>query len=161
MSWKIYLINMQFLGSIDAKIDAKMRVFVPANFRKVLLASEQSVLIMRKDIFQDCLVLYPEGVWEAEIQKLRSRLSRWDKAQQQLFRQFVVDTERLELDASGRILIPKRCLQMIGADLDIQFLGVDNTIEIWGRNQLNESLIAPEDFAAEIQRVMNTGELND
>jgi len=152
---------MQFLGSIDAKIDAKMRVFVPAIFRKVLQTEGQSVLILRKDLFQNCLVLYPECVWEIEIQKLRSRLSRWDKFQQQLFRQFVVDTERLELDASGRILIPKRCLQMIGADLEIQFLGVDNTIEIWVKNQLNESLIPAEDFASEIEKIMHGGTSND
>lgn len=149
---------MQFLGSIEAKIDAKMRVFVPANFRKVLQAAGQSVLILRKDIFQDCLVLYPENVWEAEIEKLRTRLSRWDKRQQLLFRQFVVDTERLELDANGRILIPKRCIQMINAGAEIQFLGVDNTIEIWAKNQLYDSLIAPEDFAEEIQRIMTEGD---
>lgn len=149
---------MQFLGSIEAKIDAKMRVFVPANFRKVLQVAGQSVLILRKDIFQDCLVLYPECVWEQEIEKLRSRLSRWDKREQLLFRQFVVDTERLELDANGRILVPKRCLQMINAESEIQFLGVDNTIEIWAKNQLYNSLIAPEDFADEIQRIMSGGD---
>lgn len=146
---------MQFLGSIDAKIDAKMRVFVPANFRKVLQAEAQSVLILRKDIFQDCLVLYPVEVWDNEVQTLRLRLSRWDKDEQKLFRQFVVDAERLEIDASGRILIPKRYLQMIGVGSEIQFLGVDNTIEIWGKNQLNETLVAPEDFGAEIQRIMS------
>lgn len=149
---------MQFLGSIEAKIDAKMRVFVPAGFRKVLQASVQSVLVLRKDIFQNCLVLYPVDVWEAEIQRLRLRLSRWDKHQQQLFRQFVVDAERLELDGSGRILIPKRYQQMVGIESEIQFLGVDNTIEIWGKNQLVETLVAPEDFGAEIQRIMNEGE---
>ena len=146
---------MQFLGSIDAKIDAKMRVFVPANFRKVLQAEAQSVLILRKDIFQDCLVLYPIEVWDSEVQRLRQRLSRWDKSQQQLFRQFVVDAERLEIDASGRILIPRRYLQMIGIVSEIQFLGVDNTIEIWGKNQLNEALVTPEDFGVEIQRIMS------
>lgn len=146
---------MQFLGSIDAKIDAKMRVFVPANFRKVLQAEAQSVLILRKDIFQDCLVLYPVEVWDNEVQTLRLRLNRWDKDEQKLFRQFVVDAERLEIDASGRILIPKRYLQMIGVGSEIQFLGVDNTIEIWGKNQLNETLVAPEDFGVEIQRIMS------
>lgn len=152
---------MQFLGSMDAKIDAKMRVFVPANFRKVLQASGQSVLILRKDIFQDCLVLYPECVWEAEIEKLRARLSRWDKNRQQLFRQFVVDTERLELDSNGRVLIPKRCLQMINAEAEIQFLGVDNTIEIWAKDRLYESLIAPDDFAEQIQRIMTGGDADE
>jgi MraZ protein len=152
---KKYLVEMQFLGNFDAKIDAKMRVFVPANFRKVLQASAQSILILRKDIFQNCLVLYPESVWEQEIQRLRSRLSRWDKLQQQLFRQFVVDAERLELDASGRILVPKRCLQLIGGNVDIQFLGVDNTIEIWVKGQLQASLTDASSFAAEIELIMN------
>lgn len=146
---------MQFLGSIDAKIDAKMRVFVPASFRKVLQAEGQSVLILRKDIFQDCLVLYPVEVWDNEVLRLREQLSRWDRSQQQLFRQFVVDAERLDIDASGRILIPKRYVQMIGVISEIQFLGVDNTIEIWGKNQLNETLIAPESFGEEIQRIMS------
>lgn len=151
---------MRFLGSIDAKIDAKMRVFVPASFRKVLQGAAQSVLILRKDIFQNCLVLYPEDVWNAEVQTLRDRLSRWDKDHQQLFRQFVVDAERLEMDANGRILIPKRYLQMVGIDSEIQFLGVDNTIEVWRKNQLGETLIDSADFGAKIQQVMSGEELN-
>lgn len=146
---------MQFLGSVDAKIDAKMRVFVPASFRKVLLEDAQSALILRKDIFQNCLVLYPVKVWEFEIEKLRSRLSRWDKQQQQLFRQFVIDAERLEIDASGRVLLPKRCLQLVGIESEIQFLGVDNTIEIWNKEQLSDTLISPENFGLEIQCLMN------
>lgn len=146
---------MQFLGSIEAKIDSKMRVFVPAIFRKVLQASNQSVLVLRKDIFQDCLVLYPADVWEVELQKLRLRLSRWDEKQQRLFRQFVMAVERLELDASGRILLPKRYLQMIGLESEIQFLGVDNTIEIWGKEQLEQSLMDADEFGKEIQQIMN------
>lgn len=146
---------MLFLGSIEAKIDAKMRVFVPANFRKELAGAAQSVLILRKDIFQNCLVLYPECVWETEIARLRSRLSRWNKVEQQLFRQFVMDTERLELDANGRILLPKRCLQMIGAGSKIQFLGVDSTIEIWAKEQLNSTLMEVNEFAGAIQKIMN------
>lgn len=152
---------MQFLGNIEAKIDSKMRVFVPAAFRKVLQAEGQFALVLRKDIFQDCLVLYPEDVWEAEIQKLRSRLSRWDKQQQQLFRQFVVDAERLEMDASGRILISKRYLQMVDIVSEIRFLGVDNTIEVWGKGVLEDTLVESIQFGDEIQRIMNEGGLNE
>lgn len=145
---------MQFLGNIEAKIDAKMRVFVPAAFRKVLLAQGDSALVLRKDIFQDCLVLYPQSVWEGEVQKLRSKLSRWDKQQQQLFRQFVVDAEHLDMDASGRILIAKRFLQMINVESEIQFLGVDNTIEIWKKGVLNDTFVSSIDFSTEIQNIM-------
>lgn len=151
----VFMIN--FLGNIEAKLDTKARVFVPASFRKILQTSGENELILRKDLFQDCLVLYPLSVWEEEVAQLRSRLSRWDKIQQQLFRQFVVDAERLEMDANGRILIPKRCQQMIGIETEIRFLGVDNTIEIWTKEGLEKTLMPSEEFGTEIQRLMNGG----
>lgn len=152
---------MQFLGNIEAKIDTKARVFVPAAFRKILQASTQNALILRKDIFQDCLVLYPLQVWEDELTKLRLRLNRWDKMQQALFRQFVVDAERLEMDANGRILIPKRYCQMVGIVSDVTFLGVDNTIEIWAKEALESTLISADDFSASLQALMNNDSQND
>lgn len=145
---------MQFLGNIEAKIDAKSRVFVPAVFRKLLLSASQNVLILRKDIFQDCLVLYPLHVWEEEVAYLRSKLNRWDKEQQHRFRQFVVDAERLEMDANGRVLIPKRYTQMVEIVSEIQFLGVDNTIEVWAKGKLDNSMMSADDFGQEIQRLM-------
>ena len=77
---------LQFLGNIGAKADAKGRIFVPAIFRKRLQSEGEEFLVLRKDIFQDCLVLYPGSVWEREIETLRFRLNRWNR-EQQLFRQ--------------------------------------------------------------------------
>ena len=51
---------IQFLGNIEAKADAKGRVFIPATFRKQLQAASEERLVLRKDVYQDCLVLYPE-----------------------------------------------------------------------------------------------------
>lgn len=152
---------IQFLGNIEAKIDTKARVFVPASFRKILQSSAQNALILRKDIFQDCLVLYPLQVWEEELANLRSRLNRWDKSQQALFRQFVVDAERVEMDANGRILIPKRYCQMAGITSDVIFLGVDNTIEIWTKEALNSTLIAADSFSKQIESLMNNNPVNE
>lgn len=146
---------MQFLGSIEAKIDAKARVFVPAVFRKILILSGCNELIVRKDIFQNCLILYPVSIWEEEVNKLRSNLNRWDKKQQHVFRQFVSDAERLEMDANGRILIPKRCLQQIGAESDVKFLGVGYTMELWAKGELESTFVSSEDFGVEIQSLMS------
>ena len=76
---------LQFLGNIEAKADAKGRIFVPAAFRKRLQGANEEFLVLRKDIFQDCLVLYPGTVWENEIETLRARLNKWNKEQQQVF----------------------------------------------------------------------------
>ena len=71
-------VRMRFLGNIEAKTDAKGRVFLPSVFRKVLQSSGEEKLVMRKDVFQPCLVLYPESVWNEQMDTLRQRLSRWN-----------------------------------------------------------------------------------
>ena len=146
---------MQFLGNMEAKTDAKGRVFVPACFRKTLQNAGEDYLVLRKDIFQDCLVLYPGSVWEKEIEALRRRLNKWNSDQQQIFRQFVLDAERIEIDASGRILIPKRYLQLVGIDTDVRFLGVDDTFEIWAKEKLEKPLVDPDEFSERLQELMS------
>ncbi len=146
----------RFLGNIDAKADAKGRVFVPAAFRKILQTAGVSRLVMRKDIYHDCLVLYPENIWNQELDTLRARLNRWDEAQQNLFRQFVLDAEVLEMDASGRILISKRYMQIAGISSDIRFVGMDYTIEVWSKNKLDKPLMSPDDFKKGIATWMAT-----
>lgn len=146
---------LQFLGNIEAKVDSKGRIFVPATFRKQLQSSDEEYLVLRKDVFQDCLLLYPGTVWEKEIEFLRSRLNKWNKEQQQIFRQFVLDAERIEMDASGRILIPKRYLQMVNIDVEVRFLGVDNIIEIWSKDNLEKPMIVLEVFSTKLQELMD------
>ena len=99
---------IRFLGNIEVRADAKGRVFIPATFRKQLQAASEERLIMRKDVFQDCLTLYPESVWNEELNELRSRLNKWNSKHQLIFRQFVSDVEIVTPDSNGRILIPKR-----------------------------------------------------
>ena len=102
---------MRFIGKTEAKLDSKGRVFLPATFRKELQGSTADKLVLRKDVFSDCLVLYTDDVWNNQMETLRNKLNRWNKAHQQVFRQFVAEAEIVQLDASGRILLPKRCMQ--------------------------------------------------
>lgn len=145
---------MRFLGNIEAKVDAKGRAFLPSTFRKVLQASGQEALVMRKDIFQDCLVLYPEGVWNEQMDSLRSRLNRYNARHQQLFRQFVSEVELLTLDGNGRLLIPKRYLQMAGIMQDVKFIGVGDTIEIWSNDKIEDSKMDSEEFGKALEEIM-------
>ncbi len=145
---------MRFLGNIEAKIDAKGRAFLPATFRKVLQAAGEERLVMRKDVFQPCLVLYPESVWNEQMDDMRRRLNRWNKQQQQVFRQFVAEVELLTLDGNGRFLIPKRYQRMADIELDIKFTGMGDTIEIWSNSKLGEQQMSPEDFEAALENLM-------
>jgi MraZ protein len=149
---------MRFLGNIEAKTDAKGRAFLPATFRKVLQAGGDERLVLRKDVFQPCLVLYPESVWNEQMDALRSRLNRWNKQHQQVFRQFVSEVELLTLDGNGRFLIPKRYLRMADIIQDIKFIGMGDTIEIWSNQKTEELQMKPEDFGQALEELMTTEE---
>jgi MraZ protein len=146
---------MRFLGNIEAKTDAKGRAFLPAVFRKVLQASGEENLVLRKDVFQSCLVLYPESVWNTRLDMLKQQLRPWKPAHQQIFRQFVSEAEVVTLDGNGRFLISKRLQRAAGINQDIQFIGMDDTIELWSPQDLTKTLRTDEDFSREFEDIMN------
>ena len=154
---KIKEVHMRFLGNIEAKMDAKGRAFLPATFRKILQAAGEERLVMRKDVFQPCLVLYPERVWNAQMDLLRQRLNRWNRQQQQVFRQFVSEVELLTLDGNGRFLIPKRYQRMADIEQDIKLIGMGDTIEIWSNGKVGEQQLTPEAFQAALEELMSDG----
>lgn len=151
---------MRFLGNIEAKTDAKGRAFLPAAFRKVLQMNSEDRLVLRKDVFQPCLVLYPESVWNEQMDQMRARLNRWNRQHQQVFRQFVSEVELLTLDGNGRFLIPKRYQRMADIEQDIKFVGMGDTIEIWSNRKADEQQMKPEDFEAALEELMGVEECN-
>ena len=146
---------MRFLGNIEAKTDAKGRAFLPAVFRKVLQASGEENLVLRRDVFQPCLVLYPESVWNERLDMLKQQLRQWKPVHQQMFRQFVSEAEVVTLDGNGRFLISKRLQRAAGISQDIQFIGMDDTIEIWSPQDLQQTLRSDEEFGKEFEKIMN------
>ena len=149
---------MRFLGNIEAKVDAKGRAFLPAVFRKILQGGGEERLVMRKDVFQQCLVLYPETVWNAQMDEMRERLNRWNRQHQQVFRQFVSEVELLTLDGNGRFLIPKRYQRMAAIEQDVKFVGMGDTIEIWSVEQAERGQMPPEEFGTALEGLMGEQE---
>lgn len=150
---------MRFLGNIEAKTDAKGRVFLPAVFRKQLQAASEERLVLRKDVHQQCLVLYPESVWFATQEELRQRLNKWNARHRMIFRQFVSDAEVVVPDGNGRILLPKRYLQMAGIAGEVRFIGMDDTIEIWAKERTEQPFMAPGEFSQALDELLGSEEL--
>ena len=125
---------MRFFGDFTAKADAKGRVFLPATFRKVLEVNGEEQLVMRPDLFQKCLVLYPKSLWNQMLDELKSKLSRWNKAHSDILRDFVTGVEDVVLDGSGRFLINKQKLAKAGITSEVQFLAVDDHNEVWDKD---------------------------
>ncbi|MCM1311720.1 MAG: division/cell wall cluster transcriptional repressor MraZ [Bacteroides sp.] len=145
---------MRFIGDYSAKADAKGRVFLPSAFRKVMDAESGQKFILRTDLFQKCLVLYPESLWNSMLDTLRGRLNRWNGAHQNIMRRFVAEAEVVELDGNGRFLISKRKLAYAGIKQNVRFLAVDDHIEVWDEEACDVLLGSDNGLSEELQSVM-------
>lgn len=155
---------MQLIGTIEAKVDQKGRVFMPAAFRKVLSRCQEGnggkegelQLVMRKDVFEHCLVLYPEQVWNERLEQLRNKLSVWRRRDQEILRSYLSDAEWLTLDSNGRFLIPKRYLAMTGISAEVTFVGMNDTVEVWATPAFQD-MQNRVDIAGGIEEAMGFG----
>ncbi|MCQ2066864.1 MAG: cell division/cell wall cluster transcriptional repressor MraZ [Bacteroidaceae bacterium] len=158
---------MSFIGQFQAKLDSKNRVFLPAAFRRSLQseASQEAdqkeiTLIVRRDFFENCLVIYPECQWKAEIEKARARLNRFDNVQQMVYRKLISEAQELTLDANGRMLIPRALLERVGIVQEALFVGMEQTIEVWAPSVADagcgngEPFMSDADFAKGIKEFM-------
>ena len=127
-----------FIGNIEGRLDEKGRIFVPAAYRKILAESESKRIVMRRDTDNECLMFYPEHIWNEKVEQLRQTLDEWDPEDQMILMQFMADAEIFEMDGQGRILLQKKNLETIGAQQDVLFVGMLNRFALW----------APETFAA-------------
>ncbi len=140
------------IGNIDAKVDAKGRAFLPACFRRLL--DDEKVFYLRRSVFENCLVLYPEAAWNETIDELRQQLNPWVKEEDQIFRQFVAEAERIELEESGRMLLPKRYLNALGIGSTVRFIGRDTQIEIWAVGEVENTFLDADIFANKMEKLM-------
>ena len=148
-------VRMRFLGNIEAKTDAKGRVFLPATFRKQLQAAGEEQLVLRTDVHGKCLVLYPESAWNRRLDEISAKVSEWDEEEQMVLREFMAQAEVLTLDGNGRFLISRRLQQAAGIDQSVRFIGMNDTIEIWAAEKTEQPFLPQAEFAARLKTIMN------
>jgi MraZ protein len=149
-----------FIGDYQCKVDAKGRIILPMAFRKQMPAEAQDRFVVRKDIFENCLVLYSADDWDRQLEKIRRKMNPYNREQNMFRRNFFIGTLELALDTSNRILIPKRLLDQIGAKRDVVLAGQDERIEIWAADVYEKIEMPADDFANLAEKLMG-GTLND
>ena len=143
-----------FIGDYNCKVDVKGRIILPMAFKKQLPADAPDHFVVRKDIFEDCLVLYPIDEWNIQLKKIRQRINPYNREHNKFLRNFFKGTAELILDNNNRILIPKRFLDMINADRDVVLAGQDGRIEIWSADIYEKIDMTADDFANLAEKLM-------
>ncbi len=142
------------IGTYDCKIDAKGRLMMPAGMKKQMSAVLQEGFVLRRSVFQSCLELYPIKEWEVMMQKV-NKLNRFKKKNNDFIRRFSAGARMVEVDVSGRLLIPKDLIVFAGILKNIVISPAVNIIEIWDKDKYEQAINdATVDFAELAEEVM-------
>ncbi len=143
-----------FIGDYISKLDNKSRVVLPSAFKKQMDDSSEDTFIVKKDIFENCLILYPLSEWERQVEKIRQNTNPYNKEHNKFVREFFRGTAELTLDTNNRILIPKRLIDLVGIDKEVYMAGQDSKIEIWDKELYESSTIENQELASLAEKIM-------
>jgi MraZ protein len=149
-----------FIGDYTCKVDVKGRIILPMAFKKQMPADARDHFVVRKDIFENCLVLYSIEDWNRQLEKIRKRINPYNREHNTFLRNFFKGTAELSLDSNNRMLVPKRMLEIIGAKRDVVLAGQDGRIEIWATDIYDKIDMPADDFANLAEKLMG-GTIND
>lgn len=129
---------MLLIGLHKVVLDAKGRLAIPALYRPKLEEHCQSKLVITVQHHGKSLMLYPENEFE-QVAQVVGRLSDFDKAEQRFKLAFFGHAMPLEMDGSGRVLVPPLLRELVGIEKRVALVGATNKLELWNEETWNET----------------------
>ena len=149
------------IGTYECKVDAKGRVMLPSPLKKQLATSLQDGFVLKRSVFQPCLELYPMKEWNVMMQKVNG-LNRFVKKNNDFIRRFTAGVKVVEIDALGRMLIPKDLVGFASIAKDVVFSSAETIVEIWDKDLYEKSISGEDlDFADLAEEVMGNTNNSD
>ncbi|MFM1874993.1 MAG: Transcriptional regulator MraZ [Bacteroidota bacterium] len=146
------------IGTYECKVDTKGRLMLPTALKKQLLSELQNNFVLKRSMFDKCIELYPMTEWDAKM-SIVNRLNRFVRKNVEFIRLFTAGVKIVELDVTGRLLIPKDLMGFSEISKDIVLSSAGTYVEIWDKASYEEKLSNPEtDIATLAEEVM--GSLN-
>lgn len=139
---------LNLLGEHHCKVDPKGRMMFPARLRKLMEAEIHHGLVVNRDIFSKCLVLYSKSAWDQVMSEM-NRLSRYDEEHQLFLQKFMKGATLVELDDTGRLMLPSVLLPFAEIDLkksnEIVLTGVLDKMKIWSKDNYEKFVLNDAD----------------
>jgi MraZ protein len=125
---------MLLTGQFPRTLDDKNRLVFPKRIREQLRDPERLYLSPGQD---RCLLVYTEQ----ELQRFREKMDQFPATDPEvrIFRRlFHGQTEAVDMDGSGRILLPERLIQFASLQREVVLIGVGDYLEIWDAARWSE-----------------------
>jgi MraZ protein len=144
------------IGVYECNIDAKARLLLPAAFKKQLQPVLEKGFVVKRSVFHKCLELYTIDEWNALVKDV-NKLNRFKKKNVDFIRMFNAGVKPVELDANGRLLLPKDLMVYAGISKNIVMSAAVSMIEIWDKDRYENTINDPGvDFGSLAEEVMGS-----
>ena len=130
---------INIIGTYECKADAKGRVMVPSALKKQLNSVMQKGFVIKRSVFNNCLEIHPMSEWNMVVGQV-NKLNRFVKKNNDFIRSYMSGLKVVDVDSSGRFLIPRDLFLFANLDREIVLSSSVNMIEIWDKNQYEISV---------------------
>ena len=127
---------------------------LPVDLKKQLGDHINESFIVKRSVFQNCLELHPFSEWKLTMEKI-NKLNKFVKKNNDFIRRYNAGVRIIELDNSGRLLIPKELSKQYFSSNELVLTSAINIIEIWDKSRYEKVINDTElDFAELSESVM-------
>jgi MraZ protein len=115
-----------FKGKFSITIDPKGRISVPVKLRSDFVEADGSFMTVTRHP-HGCLMVFPRDRWLVK----QERLLQLPMSAEAWKRMFVGNATDIEIDDSGRVLIPAELRKPVGLDKSAVLMGMGGHLELW------------------------------
>ena len=146
------MINL--LGTYECKVDAKGRLMFPSSYKSQMGETSKKGFVIKRSIFKKCLEIFPWDHWQDES-RMVSKLNMFKKRNAEFVTKFMAGVKPVEMDGTGRLLIPKDLLKYGEITKEVVLTSVVNRIEIWDKAAYESAIdYDADEFADLAEEVM-------
>jgi len=151
---------INIIGTYECKADAKGRVMFPSALKKQLQKVLGDGFVIKRSVFNQCLEIHPMQEWNEVVGQV-NKLNRFVKKNNDFIRSYMAGLKVVDVDGSGRFLIPKDLLSFAGLQKQIVLSSSVNMIEIWDKDKYESSVAESlKDFGDLAEEVMGNQPLD-
>jgi len=152
-----------FIGTYECKADAKGRIMMPIAIKKQLTSVVSQGFVLKRSVFNSCLEFYPMKEWKNLMEKINV-LNRFNKKNNDFIRRYTAGVKTIDMDNSGRLLIPRDLLKHAKIKNEVVVSSTVNILEIWDKTlyekAINEATLDFGDLAEEVMGDKNEDKIS-
>ena len=121
------------LGKTNITLDTKGRIAIPARYREQLVDLCDAKLVVALNPIDGCLNIYPHGEWLKCMRKM-DQVQNKSHDFRELQRVIYANANEIDMDGSGRVLIPQELRETVGLQKNAVLVGHNDKFELWAED---------------------------